>query len=281
MVRATARLSRSAGVAALAALVVGIAGPAYAGDGPTFGGSPDGESSVGFTGSDSTSHASPGSSGSTGNGPVAPSGGSDSGSQTDLWGGAEPGGPGTGSCDPANYPGGYAPGWAVPAPCIQPVNQPPAVPGAPPAPPQITVQMVTAAASATAPANPPHVEPGTVSYVNIPNNYWTESNTVNEAVTVLGRTIPLRWTPTSTTWSFGDGGTASGDGIQGADLGAPGAVEHPYGRQGSYDITTTTTYDLTFVLPGQGAQTIQLTAPASPAVTLPVREIQTRATSAY
>ncbi|MCW2768556.1 MAG: hypothetical protein JWO11_4515 [Nocardioides sp.] len=49
----------------------------------------------------------------------------------------------------------------------------------------------------------------------------------------------------------------------------------------SYDITTTTTYDLTFVLPGQGAQTIQLTAPASPAVTLPVREIQTRATYAY
>ena len=55
----------------------------------------------------------------------------------------------------------------------------------------------------------------------------------------------------------------------------PGAIEHSYARQGSYDITTATTYNLSFVLPGQGAQTIALTAPPSPPVTLPVREIQT------
>ena len=72
-----------------------------------------------------------------------------------------------------------------------------------------------------------------------------------------------------------DGGSAVGDGIQGADVGALGAIEHAYGRQGSYDITTTTTYDLTFVLPGQGSQTIQLTAPPSSPATLPLREIQT------
>ena len=73
------------------------------------------------------------------------------------------------------------------------------------------------------------------------------------------------WTPTSTTWDFGDGGSATGDGVKGADVGAAGAIEHSYARQGSYDITTTTTYDLTFVLPGQGAQTISLTATAEPA----------------
>ena len=55
----------------------------------------------------------------------------------------------------------------------------------------------------------------------------------------------------------------------------PVPIEHAYARQGSYAITTSTTYDLTFVLPGQGAQTIALTAPPSPPVTLPVREIQT------
>ena len=139
----------------------------------------------------------------------------------------------------------------------------------------MTTEMVVEAARLTAPTSPPHVEPGTVSYVNIPNNYWTESPTVNDSVTVVGRTIPLVWTPTGTTWDFGDGASATGDGIQGADVGSPGAIEHSYARQGSYDISTTTTYDLSFVLPGQGAQTISLTAPPSPPVTLPVREIQT------
>ena len=43
--------------------------------------------------------------------------------------------------------------------------------------------------------------------------------------------------------------------------------------------STATTYNLSFVLPGQGAQTIALTAPPSPPVTLPVREIQTSSTS--
>jgi len=186
-------------------------------------------------------------------------------------------GVGLGSCDPALYgAAGYSPAFALPAPCIQPVLGAPLQPRRPPAPPQITTQMVSAAAQVTAPSNPPHVEPGTVSYVNIPNNYWTDTATVNDSVTLLGVTIPLQWTPTSTSWSFGDGGTAPGDGIQGAAVGAAGAIEHAYGRQGSYDITTTTTYNLTFVLPGQGAQTVPLVAPASPAVTLPIREIQTR-----
>ena len=55
--------------------------------------------------------------------------------------------------------------------------------------------MVIEAARVDAPSNPPHVEPGTVSYVNIPNNYWAEAPTVNDSVTVVGVTIPLGWTP--------------------------------------------------------------------------------------
>ena len=98
---------------------------------------------------------------------------------------------------------------------------------------------------------------------------------VRDSVTVVGQTIPLVWTPTGTTRDFGDGASATGDGVQGADVGSAGAIEHSYARQGSYDISTTTTYNLSFVLPGQGTQTLSLTAPPSPPITLPVREIQT------
>ena len=162
--------------------------------------------------------------------------------------------------------------YAQPTPCA-PTDDP--EPGEPPARPQITAAMVTAAASVVAPTSPPHVEPGEVSYVHVPNNYWTDAPTVNNSLTLLGVTIPLRWTPVATTWNFGDGSSATGNGVAGANVGAPGAVEHAYDRQGSYDITTSTAYNLTFVLPGQGAQTVQLTSPPSPAVTLPVGEVQT------
>ena len=36
-----------------------------------------------------------------------------------------------------------------------------------------------------------------------PNNYWTDAPTVNNSVTLLGMTIPLRWTPVTTSWDFG------------------------------------------------------------------------------
>jgi hypothetical protein len=294
------RLSRALTVVAAAALVFGVGAPAHADDGPPsgqFSGGAVSDHSAGFTGTSTSTSSTPSSSGSSSTGSSS-SGGSgtsstgSSGTSTFPGLGSASGGPGTGACDPAAYAGGYSPTLAVPSPCA-PVEEcgayqgstfvtqacpaDPAAPGPrrPPPPPQITTAMVTEAARVTAPTNAPHVEPGTVSYVNIPNNYWTETATVNDAVTILGVTIPLRWTPTSTTWNFGDGGTGAGDGIQGADVGAPGAIEHAYSRQGSYDITTTTTYNLSFVLPGQGAQTIQLTAPPSPPATLPVQEIQT------
>ncbi|MEO7352396.1 MAG: hypothetical protein ABIR34_01965, partial [Marmoricola sp.] len=227
-----------------------------------------------------------GSTGSTSSG-TGDSGTGDSGTSTFPGLGT---GPGTGSCDPAAYPGGYSDTFAVPSPCA-PVKECgaylgsvfvtkacPADPAGPKAPvaPVITTQMVTEAAKVTAPVSPPHVEPGNRSYVHIPNNYWTDAPTVNTSITLLGQQIPLRWTPSGTTWSFGDGASATGNGVQGADVGAPDALEHSYGRQGSFDITTTTNYNLTFVLPGGGTQTVQLVSPPSPPVTLPVSEIQTR-----
>lgn len=261
--------------------VVGAAGPAQADEGeprPTVSVTPDGQSSGQVGGTQTSTQTSPGTSGSTPSSASSGSSGSSSpsGSGTNEFiPGFPTAGPGTGSCDPANYPGGYSEDFAVPSPCIQPEPTDPEDPQAPVAP-VITTQMVTEAARVTAPVTPPHVEPGTRSYVNIPNNYWTDAPTVQSSVTVLGTTIPLTWTPTGTTWSFGDGSTATGEGIEDAGLGAAGAIEHSYARQGSYDITTSTSYDLTFVIPGQGAQTIALVSPPSPPVTLPVSEIQTR-----
>ena len=279
-------LVRSLGVAAIAAVAAFASGPAYADEVPTFSGSPDGPNSATIGGSQTTTNTSPGTPGSSGsNGSNGSSGGNGGSDAWTNWQGSTTSHPGwspasTNACDPAQYgPQGYSTTLVLPGPCSQPSPAAPAQPGqpaAPPPPPVITTEMVVDAAKVTAPTNPPHVEPGTVSYVHIPNNYWTETNPVADAVNVLGQTIALTWTPTGTTWSFGDGSTATGDGVQGAGLGAAGAVEHAYARQGSYDITTTTTYNLSFVLPGQGAQTITLTGTPSPAVTLPVREIQTR-----
>ena len=78
----------------------------------------------------------------------------------------------------------------MPSPCIQPTDTEEEPEPGQPAAPVITTQMVTDAARVVAPTAPPHVEPGTVSYVNIPNNYWTDAPTVHNSVTVLGQRDP-------------------------------------------------------------------------------------------
>jgi hypothetical protein len=256
-------------VGAITALVVASGAPAYADKHVTV--TPDGPNAAGITGTSGSSQATPGNGGSsgtgyTGTGYIGTGSSSSGGSGSAATSGGTTAVPHT--C--GSYQGSTFVQYACPD---EPAAEP--EPGRPPARPQVTTEMVVQAARVTAPANPPHVEPGTVSYVNIPNNYWTESPVVRDSVTVVGQTIPLVWTPTGTSWDFGDGAGATGDGVEGADVGAPGAIEHSYARQGSYDISTSTTYNLSFVVPGQGAQTISLTAPPSPPVTLPVREIQT------
>jgi len=273
-------------------LVVGFAAPSLADHhGPSV--VKNDPSSTTLTDTHTTTTTSPGSSGSPGSSAPSSGGSTSTGStsSTSLFPGLGPtSGPGSGSCNPALYPGGYSSTFAVPAPCIQPATCGPSgigtlhpedglCPAGPKAPaaPVITTAMVTEAAKVTAPVSPPHVEPGNRSYVHIPNNYWTDAPTVNTSITLLGQRIPLHWAPVTTTWSFGDGASATGNGVKGADVGAADALEHSYDRQGSYDISTTTSYDLTFVLPGGGGtQTVQLISPPSPPVTLPVSEIQTR-----
>jgi hypothetical protein len=276
MPRSSARLRRLVVVAAFAGLAVPIAqssaGPAYADD--VWGAGKDGPSTVQVHGDHTGTHTGHGSP----SGPLGPftgTSGTHVPTPAEVAQAAACVGAAAGAVVSAaglDLVGAVVGAAAVGTECG---SQPNAAPGTP-ATPVITTEMVSQAASVTAPRNPPHVEPGHDSLVNIPNNYWTDTEPVADEITVLGVRIPMHWTPTSTTWDFGDGATATGNGVRGADVGTPGTVEHAYDRRGSYAITTSTSYDLTFRLPGHGPQTIHLTAPPSPAVTLPVRELQTR-----
>ncbi len=146
--------------------------------------------------------------------------------------------------------------------------------------PEVTEEMVLDQAYAAAPHPTAAVQPGARSYVNLPNNYWADAPDETVTVNVLGNPIAITFTVTDVTWDFGDGSSASGEGVEDAEVGAPGAVEHAYGRQGSYEITATSTVGVQFTLPnGQAVNQPGAFQFSSDPVTLPVGEIQTRVDS--
>jgi hypothetical protein len=146
--------------------------------------------------------------------------------------------------------------------------------------PKVTVEMVLDQAYAAAPKPTAVVQPGNRSFVNLPNNYYAEAPSQTVPVVVLGQSIPVTFTVTEVRWDFGDGSTATGTGIKDAALHQPGAIEHQYAAQGSYDITATSVISVSFTLPGGGRQDLPgaLEIPSA-ATTLPVGEIQTRVDS--
>lgn len=144
-------------------------------------------------------------------------------------------------------------------------------------PPQVTAAMVIDSAYAAAPKPTAMVQPGTRSYVNIPNNYYADAADQTVNVNVLGNNIAVQFVVEQVTWSFGDGASGSGKGVKDAGVGAPGAVEHEYVRSGDYSITASSVLGVRFTLPnGQQVNTPAAITMASPAVVLPVSEIQTR-----
>jgi hypothetical protein len=146
--------------------------------------------------------------------------------------------------------------------------------------PEVTQEMVLDEAYAAAPSPQARVQPGTRSYVNVPNNYYADAPDQTVDVTVLGDSIAVRFTVNEVTWDFGDGTSATGEGIKDADVGTPGAVEHAYTRQGSYRITATSTVGVSFTLPnGQAVNLPNAFSMPGEAVDLPVGEIQTRVDS--
>ena len=143
--------------------------------------------------------------------------------------------------------------------------------------PKITQEMVFDQAYAQAPKPTAGVQPGNRSYVNLPNNYYADAPGSTQTVTVLGHPIRIVFTVNQITWDFGDGQSATGKGVENADVGAPGAVEHAYSQQGTYQITASSTVGVQFTLPdGQRIDQPNAFRFTSNAVQLPVGEIQTR-----
>jgi len=146
--------------------------------------------------------------------------------------------------------------------------------------PEATPEMVLDEAYAEAPRPTALVQPGTRSYVNIPNNYYADAPGETITVNVLGNPIEVTFTVNEISWEFGDGATATGEGVKDAAPGAAGAVEHAYVRQGDYTITANSTVGVQFTLPnGQSVNQSDAFQFGSEPVVLPVGEIQTRVDS--
>ena len=146
--------------------------------------------------------------------------------------------------------------------------------------PEATPEMVLDEAYAAAPRPTAHVQPGTRSFVNVPNNYFADAAGETVTVNVLGNPIQVTFTVNELTWDFGDGTSATGEGVKDASVGDPEAVEHAYARQGEYAITANTTVGVQFTLPnGQRISEPDAFSFSSEPVELPVGEIQTRVES--
>lgn len=147
-------------------------------------------------------------------------------------------------------------------------------------PVQITVADIRDEAQKAAPVPVVNVEPENRSYVNLPTNVFADDEgAVEVTVQLLGQPIALSFEPTAWVWDFGDGGSGSGQGIEGARVGQAGAVEHEYRRSGDASITLTRTYAVTFTVPGGQPTPLPGTInAASEPYPLEIREIQATVT---
>lgn len=141
-------------------------------------------------------------------------------------------------------------------------------------PPTITTEDIIERALALAPTPTFVIEPADRSYVNIPTNFAAEAQATTVTVDILGFQIPVEFTPGTVTWSFGDGRSGSGIGVEGAAVGQSGAVEHAYARSGAFDVSVSVAYTVRITTP---AGPIDMPAPidrTSAPQTLEVGEIQ-------
>ena len=114
-----------------------------------------------------------------------------------------------------------------------------------------------------------HVEPRGGTLVNLDTNFYADPHAFDQAVQVLGQSIPVKATP-KYTWRFGDGTRLQTDGP-----GAPypgGDVTHRYGERGRVVVSVTLNYDTWFRLPGQDWQSAGVVDIAGPATQVQVCE---------
>lgn len=151
-------------------------------------------------------------------------------------------------------------------PC--PVAQPAAA-GAGPAPlPQVTPGVVlTAIRRIGLPALTAYTQPEGKTLVNFPTIFYTRPQPYTRTLTLLGQAVHITATPTSYTWHYGDGGTAT--------TSTPGArypaqdITHEY-RHAHVTVQTSVdvSYTATFTVGGGPARTIPgavtVTGPSTP-----------------
>ncbi|WP_432574502.1 PKD domain-containing protein [Kineococcus sp. SYSU DK005] len=136
--------------------------------------------------------------------------------------------------------------------------------------PTITVEDVRRVGLPAATAN---VQPagGDVA-LNVPVNVYAQAGAVTRDVQVLGFPVTIRATPSSFTWSFGDGGSLGPTTDPGAPYPAM-TTTHTYTRPGTYAVTLTTTYAAEYSVAGRPFQAVDGTVDvASPSAALTAHE---------
>lgn len=117
------------------------------------------------------------------------------------------------------------------------------------------------------PPSPVNLQPGTgEALLNVPLILTTTNETVTRGTTVLGFPVMIRATPTSWTWTLGDGSTVGPT----ADPGRAyphQTLTHTYTTPGDHAITLTTTWTGEYTIAGLPYRPIEGTATTtSPAV---------------
>ncbi|WP_380156995.1 PKD domain-containing protein [Kineococcus sp. R86509] len=117
------------------------------------------------------------------------------------------------------------------------------------------------------PASPVNLQPdGGEALLNVPLILHTTTGTVTRDTTVLGYPVTIRATPTSWTWTLGDGSTLGPT----EDPGNPyphQSLTHTYTAAGDREITLTTTYTGEYTIAGLPYRAIDGTASVSSAPT--------------
>ena len=117
------------------------------------------------------------------------------------------------------------------------------------------------------PASPVNLQPdGGEALLNVPLILHTTTGTVTRDTTVLGYPVTIRATPTSWTWTFGDGSTL-GPTADPGNAYPHQSLTHTYTAAGDREITLTTTYTGEYTIAGLPYRPIDGTASVTSAPT--------------
>ncbi len=125
--------------------------------------------------------------------------------------------------------------------------------------------------------------PGSYALTQFESIFWTDTPTVRDlgAVELLGHQVAITITAQSTTWSFGDGTSASSTGPGRPytaaepcrEVQCPAWFGHTYTRTGSVVVSATIDWAATYTVDGGAPEPIEATvAGPTASMTLPVKQ---------